>query len=304
MVIENKIDYKQVLMMIKEGIFAVMDNDEMGKYSELNVVIANEQFYIKAKEEEKLAANTIYMVVKFSSAAVDYGVTVLPLTIVAISEQNHCDLCQSLLQDFTTMVNMETNDTETIQQFYDSPVVTSNFNEMYEGFRSVLSVSGTFVISESSNPFTLEWFNPTTAKYEEVHFINGNLGANFQPDPKLFYDSNNYIRSIDTMGTITFNISALLLSDEGFYDEMLKFITQKNYNNSYIDLNPANTDTYLTRIFDNQQLENPKADINKNIVFKLTFKNGQSLEDIFKIGNIDIQQVLKKIPMITLTFSN
>ena len=306
MVIENKIDYSEIINIIKEGLFYVIDNDEMGSYDDLQILISNEQFYVRQREEGKLSPNTLYFVVKFSPAAVDYGVTVLPLTILAISEQNRCELCQKLLQDFTTMANMEMNSSATIQQFYESPAVTSNFNEMFEGFRSVLTVPGTFVISASANPFTLEWYNPATyvengqtkvKGWSEVYFINGSLGSNFQPEPKLFYSTNNFTRSIVTMGSVTFNISTVLLDDDGFLNEMLKFITKKN---TYtIDTDPTSS-TYLQKIDRTGEL----VDVNKKLIFRLTFKNEDGLTDYFKIANIDIQQVLKKIPMITLVFTN
>ena len=303
MVIENKINYAEIIEIIKEGIFYVIDNDEMGAYDNLNILISNEQFFIRQREEGKLSPNTIYIVVKFSPAAVDYGVTVLPVTILVMSEQNRCELCQRLLQDFTTMANMEMNSSSTIQQFYESPAVTSNFNELFEGFRSVLNVSSTFVISASANPFTLEWYNPAEDEnhavigWQEVYFINGNLGSNYQTNPKLFYTTNDFTRSITTMGTVTFNISSVLLTDEGFYDEMLKYITKKN--EFTIDTKPSSP-TYLQKVSRSGDL----IDINQKLIFKLTFKNNDSLTDFFKLASIDIQQVLKKIPMITLVFTN
>lgn len=297
---ENKIDYEQVILMIKEGLANVIEQDEMGRYSKLNICISNEQFYIKQRDsEEGLARDTVYMVVKFGSSTVDYGVTVLPLSIIAISEQNHCELCQRLLQDFTVTANMGYNNTESIQQFYESPAVNSNFNEMYEGFRSILTVSGSFVISESANPFTLSWFDPESAKWQEVYFINGDIDANFQTDPKPFYSSNNYTRSINTLGTVTFNISSVLLSDNAFYDKMLDFIAKKN--NYTIDLDPTSS-TYLKRV----QKQNPDGvNVNKDLIFKIKFKKSeQELIDIFKVANIKVQQVLKKIPMTTMVFTN
>lgn len=306
---ENKIDYEQVIMMIKEGIANIIENDDMGTYDKLDVCISNEQFFIKQKKEG-LYPNTIYMVVKFGSSTVDYGVTVLPLTIIAMSEQNHCNLCQRLLQDFATTANMGYNNTESIQQFYESPAVTSNFNEMYEGFRSVLTVPGSFVISESSNPFTLEWYNPSTyidendteqiIGWQDVYFITGDIEANFQTDPKLFYSSNNYTRSINTMGTVTFNISSVLLSDGAFYDKMLDFIAKKN--NYEIDLDPSHTSTYLKRV---AKAEPDGVNVNNDLVFRIKFKkSNQTLIDIFKIADIKVQQVLKKIPMTTMVFTN
>lgn len=303
MVIENKIDYEQVIEMIKEGIFNILDDNYTngdGAYDELNVLISNEQFYIKQKEEDRLSPNTLYIVVKFASAAVDYGVTVLPLSIIVVSEQNHCFLSQRLLQEFVVTTNMQTNNDGTIQQFYESPVVSSNFNEMYEGFRSVLTCIGTFVISESANPFKLEWYNQNSEeedKWQEVYFINGDLTVNFQPDPKLFYNSNDYTRSIDTMGTVTFNISSILLTDNGFLDKMLTFVTNKN--EYTIDLDPT-SGTYLQKI----ERVGEYSNVNENLIFRITFRNNKSLIDFFKIANLDIQQVLKKIPMITLVFTN
>lgn len=140
-----------ILNMIKTQLLELMD-EEYNLYKDYNVIIAKEQDFDK-HAKNGLKPKTIYIVIKFGGASINYGQTVLPVTFTVLSEQNKCEIAQTLLTDYVNKYNLESNQDLTIKQVYESPSVSSNFNIVYEGYRSVLNVTAFFVISENANFF-------------------------------------------------------------------------------------------------------------------------------------------------------
>lgn len=163
------IDNNEVINIIKNSLLETMDENYY-YYKDYNVILAKEQEFIKLKQAKP---NAIYIVIKFGSASINFSQTVLPITLTAMSEQNKLDVCQKLLSDFVNKYNLETNEDSTIRQIYELPVVTSNFNKVFEGFRSILFVNGYFVISKNANFYELESAkNDISYTYNEEYINN------------------------------------------------------------------------------------------------------------------------------------
>ena len=137
------INYEEVVQLVRNNIASVMEDPYYDGY---DIEVTSEIQFLKKKEAYK---NRIYIVIKFSPATIFFGQTVLSLTITALSEQNHLFVCQKLLSDYAHKFNL-TFDGDNIQQIYETPTVLLNFNEVYDGFRSVLSMSGTLEIGRAS----------------------------------------------------------------------------------------------------------------------------------------------------------
>lgn len=131
--------------------FADVINASIDYYKGYDVEIADEQYYNKSV---KNVPGRIYIVVKFGEATLNFGQIVFPITIQAISEQDKLDVCYTLLFEFANKYNINWNKDKTIGQFYNAPYVLSNFNEIFEGFRSLLYVSGTFLMTKNANYLT------------------------------------------------------------------------------------------------------------------------------------------------------
>lgn len=193
--VPNLIEHEDVLKNLKNSFLQLM-NDDYHYYKNYKIVIAREQEFIKLKQAEP---KTIYIVVKFGSASINFSQTVLPITLTAMSEQNKLDVCQKLLSDFVNRYNLETNDDSTIRQIYELPVVTSNFNKVFEGFRSVLFVNGYFVISKNANFYELQLLKKDIdLDYDEkvVKIVNIDNTIflnkiNFELGTYFFYTRNN-----------------------------------------------------------------------------------------------------------------
>ena len=77
----STINFEEIRMIIYNDLLSTMeDNYEYYKNYKLDVSL--EQDFIK---REKMTPDTIYVVIKFSQATVNYGQTTLPVTITALS---------------------------------------------------------------------------------------------------------------------------------------------------------------------------------------------------------------------------
>ena len=143
--------YDRLEKFIENGIKEVI-NEKHPVYDEYKIIVSSEQQFIKEKEKDKLA---IYIVVQYGQATVHYGQIVMPFSLVVLSEKNRLKIAQQLLYDYSIKNNMTYNDEKTIYQIIETPTRTSNFQLMFEGYRSILNASGSFIISENANFYGL-----------------------------------------------------------------------------------------------------------------------------------------------------
>lgn len=125
--------------------FTLQDLELDSKY---NILVANEQIFTKIKS---YAPNTIYIVIKYLSSQYAYNTKVLPVQLLILGEQNAINDTQTIFNYFTQTYNwkQESINGDYIKQQYNSPVVVSNFNDVANGYRSVLYVGGSLYIMEN-----------------------------------------------------------------------------------------------------------------------------------------------------------
>lgn len=277
---KNLIDIEKILDLLENELGNVMAEDEE-YYSGLNFVLSNEQQYVK---EDKRQKNTLYIVVKFMPATINFGQVVLPITITAVSEHNNLEKCQRILLDFSQYWNLKTVGVSdySVFQIYSSPSVASNFNEIYDGFRSVFNLSGTFLISKNSNACSLYFYTSGDNK-EEVECISSQIDFNVQLDPQAYYNTENRTESVAQIGTLAIGLSAYLVSSEdpqspNLFDKILYVICK--------DASKA-----------------PDG-INTTFYFDVKYKNGITLTKVpFKLASFSQQQTIGEIPLATVSFT-
>lgn len=142
-----RIDYDKIMETISIQFKDILYNDMY--YNEFKIHVAKEQDFNRIVDRDP---KTIYIVVKFQPASLNYRQYLLPVTIYALSEQNKLDACQRLLLDYCMQYNLAMSEDQTTKQFYSTPQVISNFEEVYYGYRSMLYMQGTFLVSKDSNP--------------------------------------------------------------------------------------------------------------------------------------------------------
>lgn len=256
---------EEIMELLKREFAEVMAKDEE-YYENYKIYLSNEQQYVKEQSREKGA---IYIVVKFLPASLNFGQTVLPITINAIAEQNKIEVCQKLLLELAQTYNLTTDSSETIKQTYTSPANTSNFNEVFNGFRSLFYMSGTFLISKNSNPCKLYYDD------EEVTCITLAQSFDAQLDSQTFFNTKNFTKSVGMYGTYSLNFTTYL------------------------------TDTELLNKVLAICLRSSEDGVNSTFKFTIVYNNGYKIEDLeFKLVNFSVQQNIGEMPIASLTFTN
>lgn len=141
-------------------------------YQGYDIVLNNEQQFYTIKEN---IPGRIYIVVKFGEASLDYGQTVSPITIQAISEHNNLEVAQTLLYEFANKYNLSFDTTSvenmSIKQVYNAPYILTSFNEVFEGFRTLMYVSGVFLFTRGANYLNLYYSSKSLEKDDEIESV-------------------------------------------------------------------------------------------------------------------------------------
>ena len=232
-----ELDFDELLTLIQGQLYEYMNAPEnKEKYKGYNLIMSKEQQFMKLKDKDP---NALYIVVKFGAADVVFGQTVLPATITALTEQNRLDATYSLLYEYAQKYNLHRVNNDTINQVYESPTVSSNFNPIYEGFRSIVTMSAAFVIGKNSNDYTVYYYytekqfdgvknGENTYKdvtyADEVPQISASFAFVGNPDTQAFYNSHDFTRSEIGFGAVTVGFTTLVLSDNRLINDILDIL--------------------------------------------------------------------------------
>lgn len=253
-------------------------NQDPSTYGGFNVVITNEQQYVKTLDKKP---KTIFIVVKFLQGSRDYGQQRQPFTINAVSEQDSIDTCQKLMMDFSETYNLKAEyvpgeDGYTFRQSLSTVSAMTNFNEVWAGFRSVFYISGTAFIGIKSNP--IKKIRITNAEYgddNEIEFVSAQLSYGAQQDSQPFYGTNNFNRSVSKIGSLSVGFTIYAVKTP-FFNDILNISMNKN--NS--------------------------VDINKTFNIEITFEGSNEPFVIpMKLNNMTLVQEVRDFPAVSLTFA-
>ncbi len=273
------IDENKILSLIGTQLQTIINNNK-DTFDGYSFTITNEMQFVKDKRKKEDLKNNpkmIFIVVKFLPATLNYGQTLMPIVVNAIAEKNKLDVCYNLLIQYAETYNLQFNNDETIRQYYSSPVVLSNFNEIGDGYRSLINLSGTFQISENANQVYVEYINDNNIVID-VPVISSTLSYDIQLESQSFYGVTDRTKSRGRVGTLCLNL-AMYLTDEELCNKALKIMLQ--YNSDY----PKRSDT--------------------SFFFNLIFKNGLKEEKLeFKLANFTMEQKIGELPVCTMTFTN
>ena len=108
----NETTYEKIYNMVKEQLYTILDTDSC--YNGVSVEVSSEQMFIK---KYNFDPNRIYIVIKFANTTLNYGQIVMPIKILALSEQNKLTLAQKFLFDYFVYI---------YQYFFN---ISAKFNE-------------------------------------------------------------------------------------------------------------------------------------------------------------------------------
>lgn len=259
------IDNEKLIYLLKKNFAQVMYADE-DYYRDYKVIITMEQQSIDDAER-----NEIYIVLKTMPATLTHAQTIMPVTISAISEFNNIDVCKRLLTQFAERFNLEMNEEKTIKQYYTAPSTISVFNKVFDGYRALFYLTGTFVISETANYFDA-YFNG-----EKIDAIDQVLDGTIQLDTQATYSTNNFTKSTGKVATLILSLSCYLTEND-LANKCLAIMLKD------IDKEPLGIDTPF--------------------IFDIKYKNGLTLTDTFKLSKMVSQQAINNVPVVTFVFTN
>lgn len=222
----QNVKYNEIVDIIRNNMAAIMDEDSF--YEGYDIEVTSELQFVKKQEGYR---NRIYIVVKFSPATIFFGQTVLSFTVTAISEHNHCYVCQKLLSDYAQKYNLQFEG-EDIQQIYETPSVSLNFNELYEGFAAVMTMGGTFVIATTINRFDFYYKRSGEGEdYEKIDLISSSFNFENNIDSQAFYGTHDIADSIARIGSFSCSFAIYLFTNSKIINDCLKIVALASENN-------------------------------------------------------------------------
>lgn len=183
------INTKNILNIISNQIADIINDDEQHYYDDLHISIKEEQMFVGSDDSEK--PNTIYIVVSFLPASIDYGQTAIPITFRIISEQNNLERTRTLFNEYASRYNLIWNEEKTMQQTYEIPSVMSNFNEVYEGFRTVLTMPGAILLLENGNDCAVQYYPSLIVSEKDgmIYLDKDKINITKEKKPQINLDS-------------------------------------------------------------------------------------------------------------------
>lgn len=247
-------------------------NSDPETYAGYTFTLTMERQIITRKDAKP---KTIFLVVKFLQSNRDHGQQIQPITINALSEHNSLQACHKFMTDFSATYNLISIDKEgcSVRQTITSPAAISAFDEVYDGYRSLFYVSGTFLIGYNSNPITGLRISWDGNEPETIDFLNASWSYDAQIDSQPFYGTNNFSASVGKIATVAISFSVYMVSTP-FCDKILE------------------------TIFD----ENGNAKVNERYRVTVTFKNGKTFEIPMRLNHTSGSQQIRDFPAATVSF--
>lgn len=275
-------DYRKELLETLKNEFVATMNADYDFYKNYDIVLTNEQQFVKKSNYD---ANKIYIVVKFLEATLFYGQIIQPININAVGIQNNVDVCQRLLTEFANKYNLnddlylDDNRTVLLKQFFNAPQVTSHFEQVYEGFRTLLYLSGSFLIGENTNSIEsveVENILDEDGNPYKIQFLSAQWSYDIQLDSQAYTGTNNRTKSFAKIGTLSISFT-IYLKNDAFCNKILDIAWNK-------DTGKGNATS-----FD----------------FTVTFKSKTVIKSMpFYMVNCTNQQNIGEFPPISVTFTN
>lgn len=226
----QELNYEEILTLIQGQLMEHMNSEDyFAKYKGTKIILSKEQQFMKQKDKDP---NAIYIVVRFGAADVMFRQTVLPATIIVLTQQNKVDLAYDLMYEYSQRFTLVRANNGTIQQVYESPSMSGNFNEVYEGFRSVVTMTAAFVIGKNSNEYKVYYYYSEGGMNfaEEIPLISTSFSYVGSPDTQAFYNSHNFARSEIGFGAASLGFTTFVLTDSKLMNDVLSILGEVDTN--------------------------------------------------------------------------
>lgn len=229
------------LKAVAEEILNDIDQSEISGNFEL--VICPERIFVDdylPKEEEYVNRNAdlpefdqvgandspykdkVFVVLKFGNGQRNYAVSETDLTIQVLSEENDFIFARELLDRFIGRWNYEYDEENGFVMSFFNPSMNSSQDEVYTGFRALMSARGFLRIPENGIMFvsSIEYYDATNHVSFKVPFINLSFNYTTQPDPQSFAGYGGATKALNRQSTtvVSFNTYLSLVADSEIAD--------------------------------------------------------------------------------------
>lgn len=237
------IDYQSIINLISEEFYIIKNSSD--DFSDIQFEIGNEQFLAKTKMN---VPNFIYILVKFNNAVTNFGQAIVPITLEILGLNNEIDLTQKFLNAFANEYNRAQSGNST--QLWLSPSVSTNFNPVYNGWRSLFTITGSFVIDNSLIKIKELRYYPDSGSttYEVIEVISSSIHAENSLNPQPYSDTHGRAKSYGNFQTLGFSIVTYPDSEKALIQNIWKNIwdfSQSHSNDSF----------YFSLVFENYNLD-------------------------------------------------
>lgn len=288
-----------VIAIVQKGLNEIITSDSF--YNGYSFKMSNEQYYIP-DEERKFGKNTIFVVIKMMKATLDFNQIIVPFTLTALSEQNNIAVCQKLFLEYAQTFNLtdgngrtalaDENDqnsytTFMYKQSYDTPVYTSHFNEVYDGYRSVLTLTGNILINYDVYPIKKVIYYPSgfsSNNYYEIKTLANAFGYSNTLDTQP-YSGKNRTESISKFGTLTLSFTIYSQKTSFVYTLMRMALQNKDRGSGQVLVN---------------------TEFHFGLVFAGDFNNDQADDEYrvtVKLNDLNFSQAIGQFPTINVSFT-
>lgn len=268
------IPYKDIVDKIAEQFISIHNQN----YPSLKLFIEDEQMFAKEQDRDP---DALYIVIHFGEAAINFDVAVCNITIEVLSLQNEIELTQEFLNVYVNQFNRKQDDNFT--QLYLAPTKSLNFNQVYEGFRSLFVVSGTFIIDSNIIKLKKLYYHYSTSHSpEEIEVISYSDSSENSLNPQPYPNTNGRTKSYGSFQTFAFTVIIYPDGNKHLIKDLwkMKFREDKSYVNSTFKLSG--------------EFNNIKDENNQSI--NMPIWN-------FKCRNADFNQRIGEIPTLVVTFT-
>lgn len=275
---------EKMMGIIKEQFLTIMQDDP-DYYRGFEIILSNEQQFIKNKDRKK---ENVYIIVKFLSGSLNYGQSLIPVNFNALGQGNKIEVCQRLLLEYAQTYNLgeektiaDGNDNYIVKQIYNPPQVMSNFNETWNEFRTLFYMAGTFLVGKNSTPITdvifFEDENDTVGT--KMPFVTATWDLSIQLDSQAFYGTKSMTDSKSKIGTLTINLISYFTAEKMY--KRIRAIAFRDSTNA------------------------PKG-IKETFRLKIKFADGYETENPveFHLAGANTVQNIGEFPLISMTFTN
>lgn len=190
---------------VNETIFKIVQAEITKVCADLD--ITNYAFYDEQTfQKTELDNDKITIVLVSNTGTCYFNSTVVPITLNVISTENEVAIAKvfadTFASEFTLVDPLITIENAYIQQAYSTPKIQSNFEEIDNGFRSLVSFNGTFVVA-----YNIDSVKNLNVDNETISVQALSIAFSCSPNPQPFYTSDSRTINMNKFGTFTINFA-------------------------------------------------------------------------------------------------